>query len=323
MSVLDGVAEPILNAPMAGAAGGRLAGAVSAAGGLGMVGIGSAVTADWLAREVPQAAASGRPWGAGMMAWVLENGLDPVRIVLEHSPALLSISFGEPGPAAALARDAGVATAMQVGSTADVDRALADDIDIIVARGGEGGGHGRDEVATLPLLQYVLDRTEKPVVAAGGIATARGVAAVLGAGAAAAWVGTRFAASAESISAGSLKQRIAAASPDDTVYTRAFDIAQRIPWPAGFGGRALRNRFSDDWAERIDALESEVAASDALTERMLAARASGDTGIAPVYAGQSAGLTDRIETAAEIITDLARFRMLLAAAASTWDQSAG
>ncbi|WP_193510029.1 nitronate monooxygenase family protein [Cryobacterium sp. BB736] len=318
MSLLRDLAQPILNAPMAGAAGGRLAGAVSAAGGFGMIGIAGAITEEWLAREVPLAAASGRPWGAGMMAWVLDGGLDPVRMVLDHKPDLLCISFGDPGPAAQLARDAGVTTAMQVGNAEDVDRAIEADIDLIVCRGSEGGGHGRGEVATLPLLQLVLDRTDKPVIAAGGIATARGVAAVLAAGAAAAWVGTRFAACTESLSADSLKQAIASAAVDDTVYTRAFDVAQRIPWPSEFGGRAIRNPFTEEWADRIDELQQRVDSEDELTDRMNAARASGDVTVAPVYAGQSAGLTPRVESAADVIADLARFREHLNAAWVAW-----
>jgi nitronate monooxygenase len=312
------LAEPIVNAPMAGAAGGRLAAAVSAAGGLGMVGIGGGVEPAWLERELTLAAASDRPWGAGMMAWVLDGGLDAVRLVLDHRPALLCVSFGDPGPAAGLAKEAGVITAMQIGNAADLARALEDDIDVIVCRGSEGGGHGRNEVATLPLLQYVLDTTDKPVIAAGGIATARGVAAVLASGASAAWVGTRFAACVESLSAASLKQSIAEASIDDTVYTRAFDVAQRIPWPHEFGGRALRNRFSDRWAEHVDELQANVDADDELTNQVNTARVTGDVAVAPVYAGQSAGLTAGAESAADVVADLARFREYLRGAASRW-----
>lgn len=301
---------------MAGAAGGALAGAVSAAGGFGMLGIGSAVSHEWLAEHAPRAAGSGRPWGAGMMAWVLDAGLDPVRMVLDHGPHLLCVSFGDPGPAAALARAAGVATAMQIGAPDELPRALEDDIDIVVVRGAEGGGHGRNEVATLPLLQLVLDATDKPVVAAGGIGTARGVAAVLAAGAAAAWVGTRFAASAESTFADALKRRVVAASASDTVYTRAFDVAQRIPWPEQYGGRALRNEFSERWAADVDGLRDAVDADDALTTEILEARRTGDTRIAPVYAGQAAGLVTELETVAEIMADLDRYRDHLSAAAA-------
>lgn len=308
---------------MAGAAGGALAGAVSAAGGFGMLGIGSAVTREWLEEQVPLAAASGRPWGAGMMAWALDAGLDPVRLVLDHGPALVCVSFGDPGPAAELARSAGVATAMQIGAPDELGRALDDDIDVVVVRGSEGGGHGRDSVATLPLLQLVLERTDKPVVAAGGIGTARGVAAVLAAGAVAAWVGTRFVASVESMFADSLKERVVAASASDTVYTRAFDVAQRIPWPEQYGGRALRNEFSDRWAGDVDALREAVEADDSLNERILDARRTGDTSVAPVYAGEAAGLVPGLETVAEIMADLSRYNEHLVDALSRVRGSGG
>jgi nitronate monooxygenase len=313
-----GLTQPLLSAPMAGAAGGRLAAAVSSAGGLGMVGIGSGVATEWLERELALAAAPGKPWGAGLMAWVLEESLEPLRVVLEHRPDLVSVSFGDPGAAASMARDAGSLVAMQVGNAADLQRALEGDIDVVVVRGSEGGGHGRNEVATLPLLQLALDQTDKPVLAAGGIATARGVAAVLAAGAQGAWIGTRFAACTESISHARVKEAIANAGTDDTVYTRAFDIAQRLPWPAEFGGRALRNQFSDRWAEDIEALQGEVAASPSITETVDAARRDADVAAAPVYAGQSAGLTHGGESAADVVADLAGFRTYLRASASRW-----
>ncbi|TJY68876.1 nitronate monooxygenase [Arthrobacter sp. CAU 1506] len=313
-----GLTQPIFNAPMAGAAGGRLAAAVSSAGGLGMVGIGGGVATDWLQRELALAASSGKPWGAGLMAWVLSESLEPLRVVLEHRPNLVGISFGDPSAAASMARDAGALVAMQVGNHADLQRALEDDIDVVVVRGSEGGGHGRNEVATLPLLQLALDQTEKPVLAAGGIATARGVAAVLAAGAQGAWIGTRFAACTESTSPARAKEAIAGAGTDDTVYTRAFDIAQQVPWPAEFGGRALRNQFSDRWADDLEALQAEVASAPRITEAIDAARRDADVAQAPVYAGQSAGITHGGETAAEVVADLAGFRAHLRASASRW-----
>ncbi|HRN28927.1 MAG TPA: hypothetical protein PK890_04415, partial [Terrimesophilobacter sp.] len=120
----------------------------------------------------------------------------------------------------------------------------------------------------------------------------------------------------ESTFADSLKQRVVAASASDTVYTRAFDIAQRIPWPEQYGGRALRNEFSERWAGDRAGLEAAVAADDSVTEQILDARRTGDTSIAPVYAGQAAGLVDRLETVAEIMADLGRYRDHLAAAAN-------
>ncbi len=316
-----GYTEPIFNAPMAGAAGGALAAAVSTSGGFGMLGIGGSNTAEWITEQSLLASSAGKPWGAGLMAWVLEVSLDPLRQVLEQGPSFICMSFGDPGPAATLAHQAGALVGMQVGNAAELDRALQSDIDVVICRGSEGGGHGRNEVSTLPLLQLALHRTGKPVVAAGGIATAQGVAAVLGAGASAAWIGTRFAAATESMSHDNIKQAIGSAGIDDTIYTRAFDIAQRIAWPAEYGGRALRNHFSDTWAGNIDGLSRHVREGDELTEAIERARVVADPDNAPVYAGQSAGLSTTGHDAATIIAELAAFRALLSRAAHRWDNS--
>ena len=314
-----GYTEPIFNASMAGAAGGELAAAVSAAGGFGMLGIGGNDSKEWIDNEASLAASSGHGWGAGLMAWVLEQNLKPLEQVLAHGPSFVCISFGEPGPAADLAHKSGALVGMQVGNAAELSRALEDDIDVVICRGSEGGGHGRNEVSTLPLLQMTLERANKPVIAAGGLATAAGVAAVLGAGASAAWIGTRFAAATESMSHRNIKEAIGAAGMDDTVYTRAFDIAQRIDWPVQYGGRALRNEFSDTWAGDLEALKTAVATDDTLTGSINEARSKANTSRAPVYAGQSAGLSMAGQSAAEIIVDLARFRSLLQKAARRWD----
>lgn len=306
---------------MAGAAGGELAAAVAAAGGFGMLGIGGSNTLEWIAHQSLLAASAGKPWGAGLMAWVLESSLDPLRQVLEHGPSFICVSFGEPGPASALAHQAGALVGMQVGNAAELNRALESDIDVVICRGSEGGGHGRNEVSTLPLLQLALSSTTKPVIAAGGIATAEGVAAVLGAGASAAWVGTRFATAVESMSHNNIKDAIGQAGIDDTVYTRAFDIAQRIAWPVEYGGRALRNNFSDTWAERIEELGTRVGESDELTRVVEQARIAADPAIAPVYAGQSAGFSAPGQDAAGIMAELAGFREILSRAARRWESS--
>ncbi|HXD27162.1 MAG TPA: nitronate monooxygenase [Arthrobacter sp.] len=314
-----GITEPIVNAPMAGAAGGSLAAAVSSAGGLGMVGIGSSVSPDWIAEQCGLARAPGRAWGAGLMAWALEPSLEPLRLLLLERPDLVCVSFGDPGPAAKLIRDAGALCAMQVGNAADLERALQPDIDVVVCRGGEGGGHGRNDVATLPLLQLAVAATGKPVIAAGGISCPTGVASALAAGAQAAWVGTRFAASHESLSHEHVKQAIAEAGLDDTIFTRSFDIAQRIPWPAEFGGRALRNAFSDEWAAEEERLSAAVSEDASIKARVDAARRDGDVSTAPVYAGQSVAGSAGNESAADIVADLARFRSHLRAAVDRWN----
>jgi nitronate monooxygenase len=255
------LAVPVVGAPMAGAAGGRLAAAISASGALGMVGAGGAATTAWIA------AASGRAWGIGLLAWVLEANPAQVDAVAELAPPLVSVSYGPYQRHLAILKQAGSAVATQVGTLAEARAAEQAGVDLIVARGGEGGGHGRNDVATLPLLQAVLDHVSVPVLAAGGIATARGLAAVLAAGAAGAWVGTAFLACPEATVVPAARDRIVSASQTDTSYGRVFDVGLRQAWPPEYGGRALRNRFFERWEGR----EPELASDDHAHAELLAA----------------------------------------------------
>ena len=183
---------PLVQAPMARVSDGPMAAAVSAAGALGMLAFGPAASAADVAEQARVAGEPGRPYGVGLMAWALERDDSALQAVLETDAAVVSVSFGAfEGPIQRLKQAAKLVTT-QVGNLAEARRAEAAGVDFVVARGREGGGHGRDDVSTLPLLQLVLDSVDLPVVAAGGIATARGLAAVLAAGAAGAWVGTAF-----------------------------------------------------------------------------------------------------------------------------------
>ena len=185
----------------------------------------------------------------------------------------------------------------QVGTLDEARRAEAAGVDFIVARGREGGGHGRDEVGTLALLQIVLDRVDVPVVAAGGIATAAGLSAVLAAGAVGAWVGTAFLCCRESAFPAASRERLLAADDTATAYGRVFDVAQRAAWPPEYGGRALRNRFFDEWVGR----EDELAADPDALDEYAAGRRRRDFDVAVVYAGQGAALLRSETTAAEVV----------------------
>lgn len=308
--VLD-LAVPVVGAPMAGAAGGRLAAAITAAGGLGMVGVGNVATVEQIEPELAIASAAGS-FGVGLMCWSLPDNPALLDVALASGPSLISLSFGDPRPYLDRVHDAGVPVVTQVGTRAEALDVLDAGVDGVVVRGDEGGGHGRGVVATLPLLQQVLELTDKPVLAAGGVATARGLAAVLAAGAVGAWVGTPFAASEESLFKQSAKDAVIAADTDQTVYTRAFDVAQRFNWPTIYGGRALANDFTAQWADDVATLEGDVPAQ--LTADMKEARAQGNTAMAPVYAGESAGLVTGPRTAAQVVESFAGFRAHLRAA---------
>jgi nitronate monooxygenase len=244
------------------------------------------------------AGAGGAPYGIGLLAWGLADAPHQLESVLALRPALVSVSFGEYAAPVRRLREAGITTATQVGSVADLDAALAAGVDVIVARGAEGGGHGRNELATLPLLQLVLERTDLPVYAAGGLLNHRGLAAVLAAGAAGAWVGTAFLGCVEAAGSPAAKEALFAA--EHTGYGRVFDVAQEAAWPREFGGRAVANAFFTEWVGREDELDG------AARDRFRAAVATGDFSVAHAYAGQGVvALTAEI-TAADVVAEFAR-----------------
>jgi nitronate monooxygenase len=293
---------PIVSAPMAGAAGAALASAVSLAGGIGMIGVGSSTDPEWITTTAAEVRAATERFGIGLMAWNLARRPDHLDAVVAARPTLVSVSFGDHGPALDPLRRAGIAVATQVGDVASARRALDDGIDVIVARGGEGGGHGDDRVATLPLLQGVLDTVgdRAVVLAAGGIATGRGLAAVLAAGAAGAWIGTALLACTEALTPPAARRRLLEATELSTVSTQVFDIAQNIPWPPEYRGRALANVFTSRWHGR----ESELADSNEASQAVTDARARGDYDTAFVYAGQAVGSLSSERPAGQVIEEI-------------------
>lgn len=285
-----GLAVPIVNAPMGGAAGGALAAAVSRAGGLGMVGMGSAGTPEKLATELAVLTDLRLPFGIGLVEWVLAQQPALLTTALAARPALISVSFGADPSWIGQVHDAGVRAAVQVADLESARRAEAAGADVLVARGAEAGGHGTPAVGTLPLLTAVLDAVDVPVLAAGGIAGGRGLAAVLAAGAAGAWIGTAFAACAESLTLEPARRAMLTAGESDTVLTRVFDIAHGYPWPPHLPERVIVDGFTDRWAGR----EEELAATGA------------DPGPGGVNAGQGVGQLTAVRSATEVVAELAR-----------------
>ena len=236
------VEVPLINAPMTPQAGGRLARAVSEAGALGMIGVEEIDTEEGIAAEVAIVqAGTPVPFGIGLVAWVIDQRPELLDIAIAARPKLISISFGDAGPHVARLHDAGILVASQVQSRHWAEVAVAAGVDIVVAQGTEAGGH-TGAVGTLPLLQIVLELTDLPVVAAGGIATGRGLAAVLAAGAVGGWVGTPFLLAEEARNSPAARERIAHSDETETLYTSVYDRLQDKAWPAEFGARAIRNR---------------------------------------------------------------------------------
>ncbi len=296
LTEMFGLEHPIVLAPMGGVSGGRLAAAVSNAGGLGLVGGGYGDPA-WLRAELARVKhATERPWGVGLITWSVDAGL--VDQVLGERPHALMLSFGDPRPQAAAVKAAGVRLICQVQDLAGARLAVEAQADLIVAQGTEAGGHGGAR-STLPLVPAVADAVAPiPVLAAGGIADGRGLAAALMLGAHGALIGTRFYASDEALGDEHAKQRIAAAHGDETARTRVFDIVRELAWPAANSGRALRNRFMQRW----HAHERELAAAlDAERGPYREATRTGDLDTAMVWAGEAVDLIASVEPAATLL----------------------
>src|SRR5438067_4307645 len=293
-----GLRYPIIGAPMANVARGRMAAAVTDAGGLGMIGVGNKDSADFIEREAAIARGDGSPrkFGIGLMAWLLESRPELFEAAVRQKPFVISISFGSLQPYAERLQRAGILLATQVNSRAAALAATECGADVIVAQGTEAGGH-TGSVATLPLLQIVLESVDKPVLAAGGIASSAGLAAVLAAGAAGAWIGTALLLCPEGDVTAAAKKRIAEANETATILTSIFDRANRLAWPVQFPGRALRNRFTDEWHGR----EEELLAHPDEMARFREAAERKDYDVTSIYAGQAIGLVSQPRTVAEVI----------------------
>ena len=288
--------HPIVLAPMGGVSGGSLAAAVSNAGGLGLVGGGYGDPA-WLRTELSRVKdETTGPWGVGLITWSVDAGV--VELVLGHRPHAVMLSFGDPRPHGAMVKAAGCKLICQVQDLAGAHLAAEAGADIIVAQGTEAGGHGGGR-STLPLVPAVVDAVASiPVVAAGGIADGRGLAAVLMLGAHGALIGTRFYASEEALGHGLAKQRIVAAHGDQTGRTTVFDTVRQLAWPAPYTGRGLRNRFMERW----HGCERELSAAlDAERGPYQAATRDGDLDTAVVWAGEAVDLVVSVERAATLV----------------------
>jgi nitronate monooxygenase len=229
--------------------------------------------------------------------WASARDPELLETAIAAGPVLISVSFGEDWSWVSRVQEAGIATATQISNVESARRAADSGIDVIVARGAEGGGHGEPVVGTLPLLEEVLDAVSPPVLAAGGISTGRGLAAVLAAGASGAWMGTAFAASSESLISGAARTALFQAQGTDTVTTTVFDAVRGYPWSVKYPERVVKNELWERWSNKESLLVADPDARTALARDI----AGGDPGAVHVNAGQGVGNLTRSETASEII----------------------
>ncbi len=294
-----GIRHPIMLAPMDLVADGKLAATVSRAGGFGIIGGGYGDEA-WLKRELD--AAGDARIGVGFITWSMAKQPRLLDLVLERKPAAVMLSFGEVKPHAAKIKKSGALLICQTQTLAHAKEAVENHADVIVAHGAEGGGHGIAR-GTFALVPAVVDAAPgTPVAASGGVADGRGLAAALMLGADGVLVGTRFYASIEAAGFQSAKERIVKANGDSTIRGILFDIARRNVWPAPFGGRVLRNEFSERWRGR----EAELMQHPEEAERYAKARETGDYDTAAVIAGEVVDLIGDIPPAAEIVERITR-----------------
>src|SRR5690242_10565387 len=303
LTELFGIQQPIVLAPMALVSGGRLAAAVTRAGGLGLIG-GGYPDAEWLRSQIDRA--EGARVGYGFITWSLAKNPGVLDIALAQGPAAVMLSFGELQPFADRIHRAGVPLIAQVQNLDQARRALDAGAEVIVAQGGEAGGHGMSVRSIFTLVPEVVDFVAERspgtlVVAAGGVSDGRGLAAALALGADGAVVGTRFWATPEALVSPRAQQRAVAAGGDDTVRTRVYDVVRRLDWPAEYTVRALTNAFLDTWHGREAALSAQLPEASGVYEKAVAAE---DFDTAAIITGEGVGIIREVRPAADVLADM-------------------
>lgn len=298
-----GIDCPIMCAPMALHTGSTLATAVSNAGGLGTFGAINPGGDAWVREQIADIRAhTARPFGAGFITQYIQFLPQNFDAVIDERPPAIIFSFTDPRPFITQAKDAGAITICQVQTIELARMAIDSGADVLVAQGNEAGGH-TGTMNLLPLLCSVIDAfPETPVLAGGGIASGRALAAVLGAGADGAVLGTAFLATDEAVEVSAAhKQRIVESDGEDTIYQRVYDIASGGPWPQGIAGRVYRNDFVDEWLGCEDELR---AKREEIAPTLEDAHERDDVRRMPVYMGQGAGAIDAIRPAAVVMQSI-------------------
>jgi nitronate monooxygenase len=312
-----GIELPIFNAGMGGGlASAELAAAVSNAGGLGVLGMG-ALPAHLIGEEVRRLRKlTDKPFAVNLILALCQGG--EIEACLEAKVPIVIGFWGDAAPFVERAKRAGTKLILQCGSVEEAKAAASAGVDAVMIQGVEAGGHVKGTTALSIVLPAVVEAVRPlPVIAAGGVADGRGVAAALALGAQAVSIGTRFLCSNECAASTEYKRRIVRARAEDTVHTLLFDIG----WPNA-AHRVLRNRVYNEWASAGSPPSGKRPREGEIVGRMsLAGNAievprysvfppiegyEGDIDDAVLYAGQSCTLVNDVKPAAEIVRDLVR-----------------
>jgi nitronate monooxygenase len=313
LTTLLGIRVPIVQAPIGSFSCPALAAAVSEAGGLGTL----ALSWDSLSRcreKISETRAATRaPFAINLVLEWDQN--DRLNVCLDSGAKIISLFWGDPARYIALAHRAGAKALVTVGSSAEARKAADAGADVIVCQGYEAGGHVRGVTGSIALIPAVVDAVAPvPVVAAGGFADGRGLVAALALGSAGVWMGTRFAASIESLAHLEFKKRLICSGESDTEHLRLFDGG----WPNA-PHRVLRNSTIDAWDQAgrpntgmrpnenevigRSQQETEIRRYDDMPPL---AGMSGDWEACALYAGESVGIIRHIQSAGSIVDEIAR-----------------
>lgn len=289
---LLGIDYPIIQGGMAWVATGELAAAVSAVGGLGIIGAGNAPP-DVVRKEIHKVREkTDKPFGVNVyyMSPYIEELID---VVVEERVPVVTTGAGNPGKHLPKLKEAGIKVIPVVASVALAKRLEKMGVDALVAEGMECGGH-IGQISTLPLVPQIVDAVDIPVIAAGGFVDGRGLVAALALGAVGVQIGTRFICSTECTAHPNYKKVILKAGDRDTVVTGA----------RGHGVRVLKNKLSRQYEKMV----AEGASLEELerlgTGKLRLAVVDGDVDNGSVMAGQSAAMVKEIKPAAEIIKQI-------------------
>jgi NAD(P)H-dependent flavin oxidoreductase YrpB (nitropropane dioxygenase family) len=305
---LLGIEHPIVQAPIGTLSNPRLAAAVSEAGGLGLMALGNATPDELWAAVAEVRSLTDRPFGVNLNLRRAQS--ERIQTALDAGVRFISLFWGDPTEHVATIHEGGAIVSATAGSAEEARRFADAGVDVIVAQGWEAGGHVWGGVATLPLVPAVVDAVAPiPVVAAGGIADGRGLAAILALGASAAWLGTRFVMSEEACALPAYLSRLADAHETDTIYSSLFDGG----WPDA-PHRVLRNELTDGWeaagspASGSRTGEGDVVGRTAAGDDIVRYQSvspgegyAGDVDDLPMWAGQSVGLVADVQPAGEIV----------------------
>jgi NAD(P)H-dependent flavin oxidoreductase YrpB (nitropropane dioxygenase family) len=301
---LLGIEHPIVMGGMGTGTSPELVAAVSGAGGLGILGA-TRQSPDELARDAAAIrAVTDRPFGVNLLLFRERPG--QYDGLLAARPRVISTAWStleqDLAPYAARAHAIGALMMHMVSTVGEAKAAARAGVDVIVAQGTEGGGHV-GVMGTMPLVPMIVSAVAPiPVLAAGGVADGRGLAAALALGAEGVLLGTRFLATDEAPIAKGFKQAIVESDGHDTLVTDIPDVANGQVWPGAYV-RVRRNRFIEEWIGRDNELRRrrrEVSA------QLQEAAKAGDPDRGAIMLGQTAGLIDRVEPAADLVRQISR-----------------